>query len=132
MYERDIGEMLSKHADLPHYYGDYVRRLFVAVAVLLLVALPFYPDTFLFFSPVTGLLLVAALLLLAGITSPRKKLVIYADIACAFAGVFFFEYAAIINYEQELFAVSFVRQAVAILFAFAAYFSSKSLRGTMD
>ncbi|MCE9644253.1 hypothetical protein K8Q93_03365 [Candidatus Parcubacteria bacterium] len=127
--KRDIGEILSSHSDIPHYYGDYVRRFFMVAAVITLLALPFFPGMLPWGGVLGSLVLAASLVLCAGLTSPMRRLVIYFNLALSFFGMLVFEYAAVTMYAGDPLILSVFRQIMAIIFASSLYYSGKSLRG---
>ncbi len=116
--------------DIPHYYGDYVRILFVATAMLSFVAMPLWGDLLPFVN--TSLQIAAPLLLvlLAGLTSARNVLTMIANATIAAMSALLLEYAAI-TYSQtgahgaELFIA---REVAVILMLAALYFSVKTVR----
>lgn len=113
--------------DIPHYYGDYVRELFVAAAALTAVAIPVWGDLLPIGTPlqVAGMLL---LVILAGLTNPHGKLIMLYNATVAAIGVLLFEVAAVTYYAVEPFTLFMLREAAAILLLFALYFSVKTIR----
>lgn len=117
--------------EVPHYYGDIVRRLFVAAGVLLFVRIPIeyglIPELINFL--ILGVVVVT---LFAGLTNPRHRSIAGLDLAIACFASIFFEYLALQSYiaTNNFFDITFlVRQALAVDFLVALYFSSKTLRG---
>src|SRR3989338_11021214 len=84
--------------DIEHYYGDYVRALFLGVAVLSAVAIPLFGDLLPFgtFAQVGCALL---LVLLAGLTNPHSRVLMVYDVVVSGLGVFLLESAAISFYS---------------------------------
>ncbi|MBI5816948.1 MAG: hypothetical protein HZB09_00810 [Candidatus Yonathbacteria bacterium] len=114
-----------------HYYGDIVRRLFVAAGVLLFVRIPLeyglIPELINFL--VLGVVVVT---LFAGLTNPHHRSIAALDLAIACFASIFFEYLALESYvaTNNIFDFTFlIRQALAVDFLVALYFSSKTLRG---
>ena len=112
---------------MPHYYGDTVRSLMLAAAALMLVGVPFYgadlrPELPVF---VTAMLI---LVCLAAFTSPRNRAVLIADAIVTGAGMVIFEMWALASYTSIPLSAFALRQAVALLFLFAFYFSGKTIR----
>ena len=115
-----------------HYHGDTVRIIYVAMGVIIIATLPFLkndlplPIIFYIFA-------VLALLIFAGFTSPSSKSIIKGDfIVSAFALVYFC-YEAVIAYNpSELDLFFFVNTLLSTLSAFSLYFSSKTLRGSLN
>jgi hypothetical protein len=121
-----FSSILHRH-DIPHYYGDYVRELFVAAAALTAVAIPVWGDLL----PIgTSLQVAAALLLviLAGLTNPHGKIIMLYNATVATIGVFLFEVTAITYYSEQPFVLFTIRETAAILLLFAMYFSIKTMR----
>lgn len=113
--------------DIPHYYGDYVRTLFVAVAVLSSVAIPVLGDL-LPFGTAVQVLSALLLVLLAGLTHPHSIILFMYNIAVSAIGVVLLESAAISLYHTDSFELFLAREAAALLMLFAFYFSVKTLR----
>lgn len=127
--KRDIGQILSARSDIPHYYGDYVRRFFMAAAISILLVLPFYPSILPWTSSMGTLVFVVMLVFCAGITSPRRKVVMFLNALIAFFGLLVFEYAAILRLSSDPILLTLLQQGEAILFAYSLYFAGKSVRG---
>jgi hypothetical protein len=112
---------------ISHYYGDIVRELLMACAILMLIAAPFYTNNLKLELPfiVIG---AAAMVCVAALTSPMKRGVISADAVTSGTGFVIYEIWAMLNYETDPLYKFALRQAIAILFLFALYFSTKTLR----
>ncbi len=115
---------------IPHYYGDYVRQIFMIAGAAMLVLAPFLinraPELLPF--EIGGAI---ALVCLAALTSPRKQWVMMADGAVAGIGVVVFESLALAAYASENWLAFVALEAVTIAFLFALYFSIKTLRSMM-
>ncbi len=110
-----------------HYYGDLVRKLFIASAVAMLVFLPFY-DYKIPVPYTVSIFVIVVLGVIAGVTNPLQKWVIVVNNIIAACGVAVFEYMAVNNYDiKSLFF--WVNQALALTFLVALYFSTKTFRG---
>lgn len=134
-YNGDVGiedyfppKLPPKH---PHYYGDVVRRLYLFACVVLLVAMPLYSDLYPFGSLV-AIVIVFALVLLASFLSPRRRWVVLADTVASAIAFLIFSYFAFASYRGDIeFGIPFiVRQALAITFLFALYYSGKTFRSS--
>jgi hypothetical protein len=113
---------------ISHYYGDIVRRLFLAAGVMILLALPFAATRVPW--PATILLLVAlASTVVAGLTNPKQIWVMWLNVLTALIGILAFEGHAIIRAGNDSVWVFVFDQALALLFFFALYYSIKTLRG---
>ncbi|MFA7286675.1 MAG: hypothetical protein WC052_03400 [Patescibacteria group bacterium] len=116
-----------------HYYGDIVRRLFIAIAITLTIVSPFVVSLL----PVSAFaisLIVLALILLAGLTNPLQRWIIATDFVVSAAGVYSFVYVSATSYaavalSNTHLAFFVASHFIAFLFAFALYYSSKSFRG---
>jgi hypothetical protein len=113
-----------------HYYGDLVRFLFLAGAVLMLLTLPFINNRV----PVpifVSILAILTLALVAGFTNPRLRSTVILDTTIAISAFIIFEYYAVSGYIEisavDLYFVS--NQLLAIIFLIASYYSTKTLRG---
>lgn len=113
---------------LAHYYGDIVRQLLLLAAAVILVAAPFYASDLPRELPLNVL---AALVLacLAAFTSPRTVSILYADAVVSGVGMVLFEIWALSSYQDTSIVAVALRQAIALIFLFALYFSGKTLRG---
>jgi len=123
----------KKPAAVAHYYGDIIRKLFFVGSIVILVTFPFFYSV-LVYSGVAILGGAILLILLAGLTSPKQKLIVFFNSVISFVSVIFFEYHSIQFYAGEgddfikffLFVISYF---LSIIFLFAFYFSVKTLRG---
>ena len=130
---RAVDQRLVPVVATVHYYGDIVRRLFIAIALTVTVASPFVVSLL----PVSAFavsLIVLALILLAGLTNPLQRWIIATDFVVSAIGVYSFVYVSVASYAavglSNTHLVFFiVNHLVALLFAFALYYSSKSFRG---
>jgi uncharacterized membrane protein YjjP (DUF1212 family) len=117
---------------IPHYYGDYVRAFFIAMAGLSFVVTPLWGDL-LPFGVVAQVAASLLLVLLAGLTSPRGYFVMIANATVAAVSILLLESAAIIlrtlgpNATQLFMA----REAGVLLLLGALYFSVKTIRAMM-
>jgi hypothetical protein len=99
-----------------HYYGDIVRRLFLTAGVIMLITLPVLTTLLPVQSYVSLLIIIAMNTVISAV------------------GMFFYEYYAVTGYflpegtpHGTLFTLT--NQVLAIIFFFAIYYSSKSVRG---
>ena len=113
-----------------HYYGDFVRRLFFAGALVMLIALPIYRD-YIEFPSLISIFAATIIGIAAGFTSPRHKLVLILNIIISFSALIVFEYYAVDSYARPSFPGTLVwlDQILAIIFFLALYYSVKTLRG---
>ncbi len=112
---------------IPHYYGDAVRKIFLAVSAILLIFAPFfggYTPWSLPFEILGAVILVC----LAALTNPQNHAVMFANALAAGLGLVMFETVALYAYLEGDFLMFAMREALAILFLFALYFSIKTAR----
>lgn len=115
-----------------HYYGRQIRALFIASAIVMLLTLPIF-DGLIPFSGLFSMGMIIIVGFLAGLLSPlARSVVVLCTIASIIGGVTF-EYEAISAFWRINGALEFwffaVNQLLAILFFFALYYGSKTLRG---
>jgi len=125
----EVGITITDMESMLHYYGDLVRRLFLAGAVIMLLTLPVL-NPLLPVSIFYSLLAIIALSLVAGFTTPAKKWTIMLDEMIATVAVLVFEYYAV-NYYIEYSAGSslfIVNQVLAFDFLVALYYNTKTFR----
>lgn len=126
----DIGEGVPPHREIPHYHGDGVRALFVASAVLLIVAKSTGAELPLstFGTVVAAVVLVVA----AGITNPAQRGIHWLNATLAVIGTILFGRAAVNHYSTgtSFFDTSFLFiEALALLSLVALYFTTRTIRG---
>lgn len=112
---------------VPHYYGDYVRQFMLGAAALMLFTAPFYGEsirTELPFIVIGTLVLVA----LAAATNPWKQNVMTYDAIASGVGLTIFQTWAVWGYEESTLLAFVFRQALALIFLAAFYFSVKTVR----
>jgi hypothetical protein len=112
---------------IPHYYGDVIRILFVVTAGLSFLAIPLWGDILpygIVFEVFTAILLVV----LAGLTSPHSKMVMYVNIIVAALGAFLLELTAISYRSSDSFMLLIVRELGALALVVALYFCVKTAR----
>ena len=122
---RDTEPWLYRLQKIQHYYGDFVRQCFVGAAALMLLAAPFYADDLASILPF-AILGAVALVAAAAMTSPWNRTVIMADAVLAGVGLVIFELWALEEYSSAPLLAFVLRQAIAITFMFAFYFSMKT------
>ena len=119
-----------KKKNIRHYYGDSVRNMFVASAIIYAVALPLF-GSLLPFDVYTGIGLILVLVFLAGITNPHSRALMFVNVAVAGIGVYLMQTAAISFFGEQSSILFFLRQIVAILLLIAFYHSVKTARNMM-
>lgn len=117
----------KKGQNIPHYYGDTVRMMFVISAVIYALSMALIGNLL----PVdiyTGIILVLILVFLAGVTSPHNRWLMFINATIAAIGVYLVQSAAITFFSTDSLLLFLVRQLVAILLLFGFYYSVKSFR----
>ena len=110
-----------------HYYGDRVRELFVATAVVSLVCIPLWGDL-LPFGTFVQILAPLVLVLLAGLTNPFGTMIHVYDAIVAALGTILVEYTAVELYHVQSVELFAAREVAALLLLFAFYWSVKTAR----
>lgn len=113
--------------NIAHYYGDYVRQIFVVTGALMLIMAPFLVNRAPALLPfeIGGAIV---LVVLAALTNPRKVWVVMADALAAGVGIIVFESLAIAAYASGNWFAFIALEAVTLAFLFALYFSLKTVR----
>lgn len=116
--------------DIPHYYGDYVRQIFVVTGAAMLLLAPLLVNRAPGILPfqIGGAIV---LVVLAALTNPKKLWVLMADSLAAGIGVVVFESLAIAAYAAGSWFYFIALEIVTIAFLFALYFSLKTVRTMM-
>ena len=130
-YDDKITEIREKNANKDaHYYGDTVRSLYMAMAVIMLVMTPVFKDEIVFpsFLSILGVLLLS---LVAGLTSPKLRSVIIVDFLIGVGAFLVFGYQVVTLSQTFTDAFFLTNLALAIISLFALYFCAKTLRGAV-
>lgn len=125
--ERDLSSYLFRLRGIPHYYGDHIRALFMATAVLSVVVIPIY-GSLLPFSTLTQIICATLLVLLAGLTNPHSKITMWYTALVSGIGTILLESAAINFFATDSLELFLARELAALMLMFAFYFSVKTLR----
>ena len=114
----------------PHYYGDLIRKhLFFAAFIIMIAAL--IDSELRNFYLFVGLFGVVGFTILAGLTSPQKRGVMFLDVIISAFMFLIFEYFAInayAKYESFTYNVFFFRQLIAVIYLIVLYYSTKTIR----
>jgi hypothetical protein len=124
---RDLPSYFLRLRNIPHYYGDHIRALFLATAVLSVVVIPVYGDL-IPFGTLVQICCATLLVLLGGLTSPHSTMVMWYDAIVAGLGTILLESAAINLYSADSIELFVAREVAALALMFAFYFSVKTLR----
>lgn len=121
---------------LEHYYGDKLRVLFVVSGLIMVVSYPFFSS--LINAPLSLSILGGIVLaVFAGLTNPKLKSIMVLDMIVSIVACLSFQYYAIFAYHnlsavENINTIFFwVNQLLAIVFFFAIYLSTKTLRGAL-
>lgn len=115
-----------------HYYGDIVRKFFIAGGVIMIITFPFVVER-LSVSVYASIFATVFIGLFAGITNPAQKWSNVLNTIISVIAVVVFEYYAVDIYSR-LGAGNLLfwsNQLLAIIFFSAFYFSTKTIRGMM-
>ncbi|MFI5265285.1 MAG: photosystem I protein PsaX [Candidatus Levyibacteriota bacterium] len=115
-----------------HYYGDLVRKLFLAGAIFMLLMLPFM-SAFIEAPLYISILAAIAIGVIAGITNPAQAWAAALNFIIALVGSFIFEYQAVMGYTtySYLHRTFWANQLLAINFLVALYYATKTVRGML-
>lgn len=113
-----------------HYYGDIVRKLFLAAAIFMIVLLPFM-NQYLEAPIYISILAAVGVGVFAGITNPKQTWVAFLNFLIALMGSIIFEYQAVVGYSTySIYHRTFWgNQLLALDFLIALYFCTKTVRG---
>lgn len=123
-------EEITTVVNHPHYYGNLIRKyLFLAGFIIMIAAL--IDSELRSFYLIVGLFGVVSITVLAGLTSPQKRGIMFIDVLVSAIMFLIFEYFAIAAYvrsENFLNEIFFFRQLLAVVFLIALYYSTKTMR----
>jgi hypothetical protein len=117
-----------------HYYGNYVRRLFLAGGAIMIFGYPFF-KTLIDLPTWFAIACVLVVSIFSGLQTPRHRWSALVNTAISTIAFCAFEYKGTNFYlstsypENPLFF--WMNQLLAIIFFFALYFSIKSTRATV-
>ncbi len=116
---------------ISHYYGDHVRKMFLGVAVALLLSAPFLTGVL---SPLAPLHIIIAPLLigLSALTNPKNQMIMLANAGAAVVGAILFEIIAFALYRQGFVWATISYEALALVLVFGLYFSLKTARAMRE
>ncbi len=119
---------------VPHYYGDIVRKYLLFAGSMLLLAVLIDRELLSFYLFI-GIFGVLVFTVLAALMSPRVTSAIFTNAIVSALMFLIFEYFAISAYLKSqtfLDLIFAIRQAIAVAFLVALYFSTKTLRGMIS
>lgn len=116
----------------PHYYGDIVRKLFVAGDTIMILTYPFFRDRIIF-SISISIFVIITVGVIAGFLNPRQKWSSILTFIISVGALSIFEYHAatsVTGEDRSWFDLFFwTNQILAVIFLFALYYSAKTIRG---
>lgn len=112
-----------------HYYGDYVRFLFVVAATLLFIIQ--FLDVDLPFTIFGTIMIVLVLVIAAGLTNPVLGWMQWVNLFIAVFAVLLFGSLAIAGFQAgaPLYPDGFFVALLTLVFLIALYFAARTLRG---
>lgn len=111
-----------------HYHGKIIRELFIAAAIIMIIALPVFKSHINF--PISvSVLAILLLALFAGFTNPLQKSTAIFDLLASVMGFFVFELYALIKNGGFMNPFFLTNQLLAVIFFIALYFAAKTFRG---
>ena len=123
-------DLRESDEQIPHYYGDIVRRLFIAAGVIMILTLPFFNER-IHLPPFVSLLAITVIGFIAGLINPRQKEIVAIQTVIAIVGAIAFGQYAVSAYEIANDAYFWVNLILTLIFFFSLYYSTKTLRGTV-
>ena len=117
-----------------HYYGDYVRKLFLLGGALMMVTYPFF-QKYIDVPLSLSIFIILMIVLLAGFQNPTNRWIVICNTLVAIVACGIFEYRAVHFYlssgfdEAPLFFL--VNELLALIFFVAIYYSAKTSRGVL-
>lgn len=125
-------DLLSGEVPPRHYYGDVVRKLLLAAEVVFLTTLPWlynkWPFSFYF-----AIIIAFAVVVFAGVTNPKLRIISLFDFAIASVGFLFFgiEGIYVVSTLGAANLLFFVSETLMLIFLFEVYFTVKTIRGML-
>ena len=114
-----------------NYYGDIVRKLFFAGALVMLLTYPYFSLS-LPQSPAVMVIGIVLLCVLAGLTKPERHWTIATDIIASLFFLIYFENHAIEYAKTNLTSLFFTDQILTVIFIIALYFAAKTFGNTVE
>lgn len=124
---RDTMFRYPQWVSIPHYYGDTMRMYFIGGTALMLLAAPFYTGNIRLEMPFI-LAGAVCMVVLAALTGPHNRTIMTLNVVGAAVLTIMFGGWALLSYG-DISSLAFVlRDAIALVFLIALYFSLKTLR----
>jgi hypothetical protein len=115
----------------PHYYGDIVRGLFLAAAIIMLIA--GFAGAALPMPTGLSIVWIVILVLIAGITSPVQRWIHWMNVAVSIIGLVIFGGAMLNQYHgpASVFAGGIFLALLTLIFLLSLYFATRTLRNAI-
>lgn len=110
-----------------HYYGDRIRALFFASAILSFIVIPIWGNL-LPFSVVAQIVGGMTLVLLAGLTTPHNKLIMICNTLASGLGALLVEIVVIQFHGEQSAQIFLLREGEVLMLLVAFYYCVKTLR----
>lgn len=123
-----VSRKIASPLSFSHYYGDKVRQLFLLGGLIMLIGIPFF-NAYLPIPAFLSLMVVVVVTIVAGLTNPMQRWVMIIDVIASLIALLSFEYHAISRFGDMPWLLFVVDQILSLIFFFALYFSTKTLRG---
>ncbi len=129
-YEGNGGTDVPRRHDIPHYHGDGTRALFVASALILIIAKSTGAELPL--STTATVIAAVMLVIAAGVTNPAQSGIHWFNALFAAAGTLLFGTTAVNHYNAGISFLdsSFIYvEMLALLSLIALYLTTRTIRG---
>ncbi len=121
---------VGHHAVRPpvHYYGDIVRGLFLAAAIVMLVA--GFTTASLPVSNIVAIMWIITLILIAGLTNPVQRGVQWLNVILSVIGLLIYGGDALNRYHTftSAFTAGLLTTLLTLIFMLSLYFATRTLR----
>ena len=118
---------MKDYEHIPHYYGNYIRVIFIAAAALAAFSIPVWGDV-LPIGSLPQIVGIVILVVLAGLTNPHGTVVLWVNAIVSGIGIVFIENAAITLFSIDDVPIFLAREIIVLLLLAAMYFSIKTVR----
>lgn len=125
----DETPQVGHHSRAPaHYYGDVVRALFLAAAIVMFIGA--FTATGLPLPTIASICWIVVLVLIAGLTNPIQRGVQWVNVIISVIGVLIFGGDAFSRFHTftDLFGKGIFIAAVGLIFILSLYFATRTLR----
>lgn len=115
-----------------HYYGNIIRYIFLATALIMIIGLPLFQN-FLGIPKILSVIGIAVLGIAAGFTNPKLMISLVINFFISLFGFIIFLYSAASSYQGATRDDKYLLASIvlAAMFLFAVYYSMKTLRSAL-